>query len=42
MCRDMKYYAPTCDLFIAGSSPVVYRLNLDQGRMLSPLETELV
>lgn len=37
----MTYYPNTCDLFIGGSTPIVYRLNLDQGRMLAPLETQL-
>ena len=42
VCRDMKYYDQTCDLYLGGAAPVVYRLNLDQGRMLEPIETEMV
>jgi ribosome biogenesis protein ENP2 len=32
--RDMAYHRPSCDLFIGGSTPSVYRLNLDQGRFM--------
>ncbi|XP_050529518.1 nucleolar protein 10 [Daktulosphaira vitifoliae] len=34
--RDMKYHYPTCDLYIGGSSPEIYRLNLDRGQFLNP------
>jgi ribosome biogenesis protein ENP2 len=37
----MAYHAPSCDLYVGGSTPIVYRVNLDQGRQLSPLETGL-
>jgi len=39
--RDMAYHFPSCDVYVAGSSSEVYRLNLDQGQFLAPLETSL-
>eukprot|EP00741_Cyanophora_paradoxa_P025706 tig00000388_g24807.t1 len=38
--RDMAYDAVSCDLLMCGSAPQVYRLNLEQGRFLEPLETD--
>ncbi|KAJ3169537.1 Nucleolar protein 10 [Geranomyces variabilis] len=38
--RDLAYHYPTCDLMIAGASNEVWRLNLDQGRFLTSLQTE--
>lgn len=38
--RDMQYNTSTCDLYLVGASPDVYRLNLEQGQFLSPLVTE--
>ena len=38
--RDMAYSYSSCDLLIVGASSAVYRLNLDQGRFFSPLETQ--
>ncbi|XP_038057332.1 nucleolar protein 10-like [Patiria miniata] len=38
--RDLAYHEPSCDLFLVGASPEVYRLNLEQGRFLSPFVTE--
>eukprot|EP00281_Chroomonas_sp_CCMP1168_P018798 CAMPEP_0206228282 /NCGR_PEP_ID=MMETSP0047_2-20121206/9088_1 /ASSEMBLY_ACC=CAM_ASM_000192 /TAXON_ID=195065 /ORGANISM="Chroomonas mesostigmatica_cf, Strain CCMP1168" /LENGTH=577 /DNA_ID=CAMNT_0053651519 /DNA_START=41 /DNA_END=1771 /DNA_ORIENTATION=+ len=35
--RDMVYDPESCDLYVVGSSPEVYRLNLEQGRFLKPL-----
>ena len=35
--RTLAYSRATCDLLVAGSAPEVYRLNLEQGRFLSPL-----
>eukprot|EP00003_Mantamonas_plastica_P029512 TRINITY_DN699_c0_g1_i3.p1 TRINITY_DN699_c0_g1~~TRINITY_DN699_c0_g1_i3.p1 ORF type:complete len:423 (-),score=144.80 TRINITY_DN699_c0_g1_i3:85-1353(-) len=40
-CRDMAYYAGTCDLFVVGDASEIYRLNLDQGRFLEPFETSM-
>ena len=37
--RDMVYQPFTCDLYCCGSAPELYRINLDQGRFLAPLES---
>ncbi|KAJ3084993.1 Nucleolar protein 10, partial [Physocladia obscura] len=37
--RDLAYCHPTCDTFFCGSSSEIYRLNLDQGRFLTPFAT---
>jgi ribosome biogenesis protein ENP2 len=39
--RDLAYHFPTCDLMVVGASNQVWRLNLEQGRFLNSLETEL-
>ncbi|DAZ96285.1 TPA: hypothetical protein N0F65_008318 [Lagenidium giganteum] len=36
--RDMVYHRENCELYVAASSPEVYRVNLDQGRFYAPLE----
>jgi len=36
--RDLAYHYPSCDTYIASSSNSLYRLNLDQGRFLNPLD----
>lgn len=36
--RCMAYHAPTCDAVIACSSSVIHRLNLEEGRFMSPLD----
>lgn len=38
--RDMKFHSPSCDLFIAGSSPEIYRLNLERGQFLQPFVSQ--
>lgn len=38
--RDMLYHSANCDLYLAGVSPEVYRINLELGRFLSPLVTD--
>lgn len=38
--RDMSYHKPSCDLYLVGDGPEVYRLNLEQGRFLQPFDTE--
>ncbi|XP_046856924.1 nucleolar protein 10-like isoform X2 [Xenia sp. Carnegie-2017] len=38
--RDLVYHYPSCDLYLVGESPEVYRLNLEQGRFLNPLQTD--
>ncbi|XP_062111985.1 uncharacterized protein LOC133823328 [Humulus lupulus] len=40
MGRDIAYDYWSCDLFCAASSPDLYRINLEQGRFLSPLTTQ--
>lgn len=37
--RTLVYHAPSCDVFLAGASPEIYRLNLDQGRFMKSLVT---
>lgn len=37
--RDIAYHPVTCDLYVAGVSQEIYRLNLEQGRFLNPLTT---
>ncbi|XP_076087501.1 nucleolar protein 10-like [Mytilus galloprovincialis] len=37
--RDMAYHTASCDLYVAGVSSEIYRLNLEQGRFLNPLST---
>ncbi|KXZ56503.1 hypothetical protein GPECTOR_1g450 [Gonium pectorale] len=37
--RDLGYFAPTAELLVVGSAPEVYRLNLAEGRFMSPLPT---
>lgn len=37
--RELLYDKVSADLLICGSSSEIYRLNLDQGRFLAPLET---
>ncbi|WCJ27307.1 Nucleolar protein 10 [Euphorbia peplus] len=39
MGRDMAYDCWSCDLLCAASSPDLYRINLEQGRFLSSLNT---
>ncbi|XP_052125716.1 nucleolar protein 10 [Frankliniella occidentalis] len=38
--HDMKYHYPSCDLYLVGSSPQIYRLNLERGQFLSPYTSE--
>ncbi|XP_050232794.1 uncharacterized protein LOC126681311 [Mercurialis annua] len=40
MGRDIAYDCWSCDLFCAASSPDLYRINLEQGRFLSSLNTQ--
>lgn len=39
MGRDMTYDWTTCDLLMGASSSELYRLNLDRGQFMAPLET---
>ncbi|KAK9809324.1 hypothetical protein WJX73_004781 [Symbiochloris irregularis] len=38
--RDLAYAPFSAELLVVGSSPEVYRLNLSEGRFLSPLQTK--
>ncbi|XP_031569630.1 nucleolar protein 10-like [Actinia tenebrosa] len=38
--RDLTYHKPSCDLYLVGAGPEIYRLNLDQGKFLNPLKTD--
>ncbi|XP_054717941.1 nucleolar protein 10-like [Uloborus diversus] len=37
--RDLAYHKESCDLLLVGASSEIYRLNLEQGRFLSPYQT---
>lgn len=37
---NMSYHAPSCDLFVCGASSEIYRLNLERGQFLQPLQTD--
>ncbi|KAF9433307.1 hypothetical protein BGZ76_009626 [Entomortierella beljakovae] len=39
--RSLTYHYPSCDLLVTGSSNEIYRLNLDQGRFLNSLITDV-
>lgn len=32
----MQYDASSCDLFVVGASPDIYRLNLERGQFMTP------
>ncbi|XP_040569983.2 nucleolar protein 10 [Lepeophtheirus salmonis] len=38
--RDLEYHKGNCDVYFAGDGPSITRLNLEQGRFLSPLSDE--
>src|SRR5215470_17261767 len=38
--RSLAYHFPSCDALFSASGNEIYRLNLDQGRFLSPLVLE--
>ncbi|GFR41480.1 hypothetical protein Agub_g2171, partial [Astrephomene gubernaculifera] len=35
--RDLAYFSPSAELLVAASAPELYRLNLQEGRFMSPL-----
>ncbi|PFH47091.1 hypothetical protein AMATHDRAFT_68460 [Amanita thiersii Skay4041] len=39
--RSLAYHFPSCDAYFAASGHEVYRLNLDQGRFMTPLSLQL-
>lgn len=40
--RDILYESANCDLYVAAAGSEIYRLNLEQGRFLAPLQTNFV
>ncbi|EKM75624.1 hypothetical protein AGABI1DRAFT_132015 [Agaricus bisporus var. burnettii JB137-S8] len=38
--RSLAYHFPSCDTYISASGNEIYRLNLDQGRFMTPLTLE--
>lgn len=38
--RDLVYHPPTADLILVGDSSEAYRLNLERGQFLQPLQTD--
>lgn len=36
--RDLSYHYPSCDLYFVGASDEIFRINLEQGKFLSPLK----
>jgi len=38
--RDLVYHKPSCDLYLVGDGPDVFRMNLEQGRFLQPYTTD--
>ncbi|KAF9578084.1 hypothetical protein BGW38_006321, partial [Lunasporangiospora selenospora] len=39
--RSLNYHSPSCDLLVTASSNEIYRLNLEQGRFLNSLVTDV-
>jgi len=37
--RDLAYYPPSCDMYFVGVSSEIYRINLEKGRFMKPLQT---
>jgi len=38
--RDLVYHKPSCDLFLVGDGPDVFRLNLNRGQYMEPYTTD--
>ncbi|KAJ2156206.1 Small ribosomal subunit biogenesis [Coemansia sp. RSA 552] len=38
--RALAYHSPSCDVLVGGASSEVYRLNIDQGRFMAPMQTQ--
>uniref|UniRef100_A0A182MNI1 Uncharacterized protein n=1 Tax=Anopheles culicifacies TaxID=139723 RepID=A0A182MNI1_9DIPT len=38
--RDLTYHKPTCDLLFVGTSPEIYRLNMERGQFLLPYASQ--
>ncbi|BFY99226.1 hypothetical protein BsWGS_02266 [Bradybaena similaris] len=37
--RDLAYHPPSCDMYFVGASSEIYRINLEKGRFMKPLQT---
>ncbi|XP_059163075.1 nucleolar protein 10-like [Physella acuta] len=37
--RDLSYYPPSCDMYFVGVSSEIYRINLEKGRFMKPLQS---
>ena len=35
--RDLTYFSPAAEVYVVGSSSDIYRLNLEEGKFMSPL-----
>ena len=38
-CFPGRYHESSCDLYVASSSPSIYRLNLEEGKFMAPIES---
>ncbi|XP_074650381.1 nucleolar protein 10-like [Tubulanus polymorphus] len=38
--RDIAYLESTCEVYVVGVSPEIYRMNLEQGRFMNSIKTE--
>ncbi|KAJ1764468.1 Small ribosomal subunit biogenesis [Coemansia sp. RSA 2523] len=38
--RDLAYHSSSCDVLVGGASSEVFRVNIDQGRFMTPLQTQ--
>ncbi|KAK3777638.1 hypothetical protein RRG08_021752 [Elysia crispata] len=38
--RDLSYYPPSCDMYFVGVSSEIYRINLEKGRFMKPLQSQ--
>ncbi|KAJ1931973.1 Small ribosomal subunit biogenesis, partial [Kickxella alabastrina] len=39
--RGLAYHSPSCDVIVGGAGAEVFRLNIDQGRFMTPMKTEM-
>ena len=38
--RSLSYHSGSCDLYVTAEGPEIYRLNLQEGKFLTPLNTD--
>ncbi|KAJ2784633.1 Small ribosomal subunit biogenesis [Coemansia javaensis] len=38
--RALAYHSPSCDVLVGGAAAEVWRLNIDQGRFMAPMQTQ--